>query len=361
MTAFDKLYRLVEPGANLHRWEWYVVYAMAAWYTEVGGEWGERLQEVAFFNAACQLCIFLPLVQLPALLTGHMSYVDIGWPAGLTTMGYITWNYAEGGNDTRIKLVGGVVFMHGLRMLLGALHMLFPYVWSQEFFSRYQYAKTRWIEHTGSESWWWLKQQHDTLMQANANSIPLAAPVFLAATNPRSTLHPLEVVGALCWLVSWSLENWADISKKIWELEAQKDGSYLQTVLGYHKPYNQGKYYIWGICRHPNYFFEWCCWLSIALMGIPSALDLVYESNGEPQPLSAKVGVWIVFVAGPRLFYDCLVYWTGAAPAESRSVKRRSAYREFQKTANVLLPFNLPWVDHHRTPGWPLEVEKECY
>lgn len=252
MTLLSKLYRLVEPGANMHRLEWYVVYTLAAWYTEIGGDWGKRVLELALLNATCQLCLFLPLVQLPALLTGHMSYVDIGWPAGLTLMGLNTLWYAEGGNSTRIKLVGGIVFLHGLRMLLGALHMMFPYRWSQEFFSRYQYAKTRWIEHTGSASWWWLKQQHDTLMQAYANSVPLPAPIFLAATNPRPTLHVLEVVGAIGWLTSWCLENWADISKKIWEVEAQKDGTYLNTVLGYHAPYNQGKYYIWSICRHPN-------------------------------------------------------------------------------------------------------------
>ena len=107
-------------------------------------------------------------------------------------------------------------------------------------------------------------------------------------------------------------------------------------------------------CPLYQYFFEWCCWVSMALMGIPSAIDLVLESNGEKQPYLAKFGVWVVLCCGPRLFYDCLVYWTGAAPAESRSVQRRNDYKEFQKTTNVIFPVNLPWVDHHRTPGWPL-------
>jgi steroid 5-alpha reductase family enzyme len=248
----SKLYRLVEPGGNLHRYEWLVYYSLGSWFTEMGGSWGQRLLDLAFWNAACQLCLFLPVVQLPALLTGHMSYVDIGWPVGLTLMGLNAIFFAEGGNSTRQYLVGGVVFLHGLRMVFGALHMLFPYRWSQEFFSRYQYARARWIEHTGSDSGWWIKQQHDTLMQAYANSVPLAAPIFLAATNPRPTLHFLEVGGAVCWFTSWCLENWADVSKLIWELEAKENGTYLTTVLGHHPPYNQGTYYIWSICRHPN-------------------------------------------------------------------------------------------------------------
>jgi hypothetical protein len=93
----------------------------------------------------------------------------------------------------------------------------------------------------------------------------------------------------------------------------------------------------------------------MGIMGLPSAMDLVYETNGEPQPLTAKLGVFVVFFCGPRIFYDCLVYWTGAAPAESRSIKRRKDFREFQQTTNVLIPINLPWINHHRTPGWPLE------
>ena len=43
-----------------------------------------------------------------------------------------------------------------------------------------------------------------------------------------------------------------------------------------------------------------------------------------------------------------------AEPAESRSVVRRSKYREYQQNTNVLVPFNVPYIfDHHRTAGWP--------
>ena len=82
--------------------------------------------------------------------------------------------------------------------------MLYPYQWQQEFFSRYQYAKDRFIAQTGDDAWWWLKQQHDTLSQAMANSVVLAAPVLLVASNPHhikaSSLRPLEMVGGAFYL-----------------------------------------------------------------------------------------------------------------------------------------------------------------
>ncbi|CAB9529237.1 3-oxo-5-alpha-steroid 4-dehydrogenase [Seminavis robusta] len=348
-----KLHRLIEPGAKLHPLEYPILYSLGIWFVTVQGPWGDALRQVALLNATRQVMLFIPVVQLPALLTGHMSYVDIGWPAGLVLLSLNVAYHADGGSDTRIRLLSGVLFLHGLRMFLGALHMLYPYRWPKEFFSRYQYAKDRWISQTGGAAGWTLKQQHDTLLQAYANSVPLAAPVFLAATNPRTTVHPLEVLGAMGWLVSWCMENWADVSKKMWELEANKKGNehYKDIVLGFQPPHNQGKYVLWGLSRHPNYFFEWTCWLSIVGMAIPSAMDLMMSPE---QPATAKLGVVLVLISAPRLFYDCLLYWTGAAPAESRSIQRRPNYKEYQKTTNVFFPFSMPVLNHHRTPGWPL-------
>ena len=99
-----------------------------------------------------------------------------------------------------------------------------------------------------------------------------------------------------------------------------------------------------------QYFFEWMCWISIVIMALPSATDLIAQDD---QPLSAKIGVILVLFYVPRLFYDCLVYWTGAAPAESRSIQRRPNYKEYQRVTNVFLPLNVPFFNHHRTTGWP--------
>lgn len=348
MTTQEILYRLVEPGSNFYPVEILVYYGLAAWFCVVSGPWGDALTRLAAWNAMCQLLLFLPVVQLPTIITGHMSYVDIGWPAGLVVLAINALMYAEGGSSIRTKLVGSALLLHGARMLGGALFLFFPYNWKEDL-SRYQYAKTRWNEHTNSPSLWWLKQQHDTLMQAYANSVVLAAPIFLIATNPHPTLRPLEVVGFMCWLVSWTLENLSDLSKQSFEKEARQRGDIKTAVLG-HGFYAGSKYWLWTKSRHPNYFFEWMCWNSFVVMALPSALDVAVD---EEQPLVAKLGVFLVLFYTSRTFYDCLLYWTGAEPAESRSVERRPVFKDFQKTTNVFFPFDVPWFDHHRTSGWP--------
>jgi len=350
----SKLYRLLEPGANLHPLEWIVCYGLVAWFAtfESSSEWGNAIKELAAWNAKCQFVLFLVMVQIPTLLTGHMSYVDLGWPAGLMVMALNCLTYSkQGGCPLRTKLVAGAMLLHGTRMWMGASYLMFPYLWKDEFWSRYQYAKQRWIQHTGDDSGWWLKQQHDTFMQCNANCVALAIPIILATTNPRTTLHPVEVLGFAGWLVFWSLENYIDVSKLLWETQAKGAGNLKTAVLGYDAPYNRDTYWLWTTCRHPNYFLEWMCWNSFFLMALPSGvLDL--------ETATSKMGVVVVTMMASRLFYDCLVYWTGAAPAESRSVQRRPNYKEFQKTTNVFFPIHVPWVNHHRTPGWPLVVSE---
>lgn len=69
-----------------------------------------------------------------------------------------------------------------------------------------------------------------------------------------------------------------------------------------------------------------------------------------------------VFLSGyPAGMYDCLVYWTGAGPAEYYSERRRKDYPNYQRQVNVLVPgvLGLDWiaenvfgVDHCRRTGW---------
>ena len=74
---------------------------------------------------------------------------------------------------------------------------------------------------------------------------------------------------------------------------------------------------------------------------------------GNPRAFQARIGICVLLYFTSRTFYDCLIWWTGSAPAEARSVLRRPAYRQYQATTNVFFPISVPGVDHHRTPGWP--------
>lgn len=351
-----------------------VVYSFPFWlYTLAGaGDWGGELVRLATTNAVKQFVLFVFLVQIPCYVTGRMSTVDLVWPSGLVLLAaqvlYHRKSTTENNNEGdviddghhiflhRTFLMGIALLLHGGRMAVGAFVLFFPFDWPNGDLSRYQYAKSRWLRQTGAEHLWWLKQQHDTIMQAYANSVNIAVPFLLVASNPNtSPLRPMEIMGFGCWLLWWVLESLADGQKIRFVRRAKKKGDAQTAVIGY-PPYDERMYWMWTKCRHPNYFCEWMCWNSFIIMAIPSAFDLLATNAFH---LVSKLGLFVVLFYTSRLFYDCLLYWTGSEPAESRSVKRRRLYKQYQETTNVLIPFSVPFVNHHRTPGWPIVSNKE--
>ena len=382
-------------------------------------DWGTSLFNLAVTNAIVQFALFIIVVQIPAYVTGCMSNVDIAWPTGLVLLSIQALYYVRDDNNNnnnnsnnissegvdgnnnddgrfhyRTYLIGIALFIHGARMAWGAFVMFFPFNWPNGDLSRYQYAKSRWCRNPSSSSittstktststssattknnLWWLKQQQETIMQAYANSTYIAAPVLLVASNPNpSSLRYMETIGFICWIIFWCLENLSDIQKIRFVKAAKKNNDIRTAVLGY-TPYDTSQYWLWTKCRHPNYFFEWMCWNSFILMAIPSALDLLHVAAA-PTPttttttttsayyysyyyylIASKMGIFAIFFYTSRIFYDCLLYWTGAEPAESRSVVRRPLFKRYQEKTNVFFPFSVPYFfNHHRTPGWPLTI-----
>ena len=93
-------------------------------------------------NAAAQLLLFVPVVLIPAWRTGRMSYVDIGWPIGLALIGALVLALGKG-DPTRVRMIGGIYLVVGLRMGLGAIRL-----WRKghldEELPRYAYQRIRW-------------------------------------------------------------------------------------------------------------------------------------------------------------------------------------------------------------------------
>ena len=85
------LYRVLEPGANLHPLECLLVYLAPLWFLALEGALGEQLLTLATWNFLCQLSLFVVFVHVPALLTGHMSYGDrhlaLTWLIALLSLG----------------------------------------------------------------------------------------------------------------------------------------------------------------------------------------------------------------------------------------------------------------------------------
>ena len=91
MVGKGSAYQLVQIGARLHPLESLVVYLLPYFLIK-----SKSLAKLFWLNVYVQLALFLPVVQLPALLKSRMSYVDIGWPVGLVGLALTTMTQGEG-------------------------------------------------------------------------------------------------------------------------------------------------------------------------------------------------------------------------------------------------------------------------
>jgi len=279
----------------------------------------ENLTSISLTNGVLQLLLFALVVCLPTWRTGRMSYVDIGWPWGVTLIGIITWLYGEGDSD-RIATISILYILIGSRMGMGALKMWRLGMLKTEF-PRYEYQKKRWKKAGKNNTM--LAMQIDGILQGLANASFLAMPAFIIATNSNTTISMLEIVGVFIWLGAFVMESIADM-QKISFLKKMKASGEKNKVC------NVG---LWKYTRHPNYFAEWMVWNGLIIASIPSWI-LLYDT--ESMTIWILLGLGLLFTS--RMMYTTLVYHTGAIPSEYYSLKKRPDYKTYQETTNIFFP-----------------------
>ena len=277
------------------------------------------LASISFINGVLQMLLFALVVCLPIWRTGRMSYVDIGWPWGLTIIGILTWVYSEG-DPIRVALVSMAYIFAGSRMGLGALKLWKMGLLKKEF-PRYEYQKIRWKKSGKTNTA--LAMQLDAIWQGLANASFLALPAFLIASNPSANISPFEVIGIVVWAGSFVMESVADMQKLAFLNAMKKSGQKNQVC-------NVG---LWKYSRHPNYFAEWMVWNGLVVAAIPSWLA---SYDHEPVLIWGLLGAALLMAS--KMMYSTLVYHTGAVPAEYYSVQKRPEYKAYQETTNIFFP-----------------------
>ena len=279
----------------------------------------EQFFALSLVNGVAQLVLFAFIVCLPTWRTGRMSYVDIGWPWGLTLIGVLTWIYGEG-DSLRVTIISIAYIFAGSRMGLGAIKLLISGHLDKEL-PRYEFQKKRWSKAGKTNTA--LAMQIEAIMQGVANAAFLAFPAFIIASNPSEEISIFEMIGIVIWLVSFIMESVADVQKFKY-LQAMKKSGVPNTVC------NIG---LWRYSRHPNYFAEWMVWNALVIASIPSWMKLYPNMS---VIIFVLVGVGLLLTS--RIMYITLVTYTGAVPAEYYSVKKRPAYKNYQQTTNMFFP-----------------------
>ena len=274
---------------------------------------------LSLVNGVAQLVLFAFVVCLPTWRTGRMSYVDIGWPWGLTVIGILTWIYGEG-NNLRVAIVSIAYIIAGSRMGLGAIKLLISGHLDKEL-PRYEFQKKRWIKAGKTNTT--LAMQIEAIAQGVANASFLAFPAFIIANNPNEEISIFEIIGIVIWLASFIMESVADVQKLKFLRTMKKSGARNRVC-------NIG---LWKYSRHPNYFAEWMVWNALVIASIPSWLQLYHNMS---VIIFVLLGVGLLMIS--RIMYITLVTYTGAVPAEYYSVQKRPAYKDYQQMTNMFFP-----------------------
>ena len=145
--------------------------------------------------------------------------------------------------------------------------------------------------------------------QMQAASVVLLGIAFLAAAqNPAPRLHPLEIAGALLWLVALGGESLADAQLAAFKRDPAQRGQVCATGL-------------WRYSRHPNYFFEWLIWVAFFVFALASPWG----------------GAAII---GPAGILYLLLRVTGIPLTEEQAVRSKGeAYRRYQQTTSAFVPW----------------------
>jgi steroid 5-alpha reductase family enzyme len=141
---------------------------------------------------------------------------------------------------------------------------------------------------------------------------PLAGAALLAAHVPDRPLGISDGLGGLVFAVGLVGEATADRQMTRFRADPANRGGICDVGL-------------WAYSRHPNYFFEWTCWLGYALI----AADLS----------GVHLWGWLAFAA-PAEMYWLLAHVSGIPPLEAHLARSRpTAFAAYAAKVNAFWPW----------------------
>ena len=145
-------------------------------------------------------------------------------------------------------------------------------------------------------------------LQAYSNVV-LSLPILVVCGNPRQELSNLEIAGVIVILLAVLGESTADQQLNRFKADPNHQGKVCEQGL-------------WYYSRHPNYFFEWCFWVGLAL-------------------ISCDVG--IIGIVGPIMalvMLYLLLKVTGIKATEGQTLRSKGAeYERYQQTTSSFIPW----------------------
>ena len=169
---------------------------------------------------------------------------------------------------------------------------------------RYVELRRQWGDTAGLKMFGFLQIQA-------ACAFVLALAAFAAAHVPVPHLTLADGIGLIIGIAALWGEAVADAQLARFRAEPANRGRVCDTGL-------------WGLSRHPNYFFEWLGWIAYPVIAIGAA----------PAHLAGYAAL-----LAPLLLYVLLVHGSGIPPTEAQMLRSRGeAFRRYQRQVNAFFP-----------------------
>jgi steroid 5-alpha reductase family enzyme len=254
----------------------------------------------ALVAIALSLSILMAFAWVVRQQTGNSGWVDTIWTfaVGLVGAGSALWPIGGAAPNARQWLVAALVAIWSLRL---GIHIAIRTAGITDD-PRYAAFAKEWGVNSARRMFWFLQNQA-------FGSIPLVFAIFVAARFPDPTLRWQDYLGTVILFAGIAGEALADAELKRFRSEPGNKGRVCDVGL-------------WRWSRHPNYFFEWFCWLAYPVIG----LSLSYPWG-------------LATLLAPFFMYWILVYVTGIPPLEDQMLRSRGErYRDYQSRTSKFFP-----------------------
>lgn len=228
----------------------------------------------------------------------NYSIVDIAWSAGFAPVAAVYALFSDGRTERRVVLTV-MVTLWSLRLALHLARRIAEHHPEED--ARYARLRQEWGGAADRKMFVFFQAQAWLL-------VVLSVPYLLAARDTAPGWRVWEFAGIALWAIGLAGETMAD--RQLARFRAQ--------------PGNRGKVCdtgLWGVSRHPNYFFEWLIWVGFALFAAGAPLG------------------WLGWIS-PALMLWFLLKVTGIRYTEEQSLRTKGeAYREYQRRTPAFFPW----------------------
>ena len=230
--------------------------------------------------------------------TKNAAIVDVGWALSFSlVVALFAWRATSCACGWGV--IGAIVVVWSLRL---GTYLISRGAATGREEGRYVDLRTRWAPHAG--------RRFFVFFQAQAGLTTVLSTAFVVPffVDPRDGTAWLRALGGAVAIIGILGESVADAQLARFKKDPSRRGQVCDVGL-------------WGVSRHPNYFFEWCVWVGYAVYGL-------------------AFGWWgLIAIVPQAIILASLFGVTGIPPTEAQAIRSKGdAYREYQKRVSRFIP-----------------------